>query len=163
MQKQYIYINGWQAKIRFSSAHVIPEYEKCGRLHGHTYAIHAKIYGKPDEKGIIIDFSILKQALKEIAENLDHKILIPKESTSVHLQTKNQQITVNSLGKTYQFPLSDCRLLAIPSTSAENLASYVCKELESYLQDHSNVEMIEVGVDEGYGQGAFITKTIISP
>ncbi|RLF42165.1 MAG: 6-pyruvoyl tetrahydropterin synthase family protein, partial [Thermoplasmata archaeon] len=41
----YIEIDGWRANIRFSSAHIIPEYDKCGRLHGHTYAIHAKIYG----------------------------------------------------------------------------------------------------------------------
>ena len=56
--ESYISIDGWKANIRFSSAHVIPEYEKCGRLHGHTYAVHVKIYGETDEKGIIIDFSI---------------------------------------------------------------------------------------------------------
>ena len=48
----YITIDGWNAKIRFSSAHVIPEYEKCGRLHGHTYEVHAKVFGKTDEKGL---------------------------------------------------------------------------------------------------------------
>ncbi|RLF38168.1 MAG: 6-pyruvoyl tetrahydropterin synthase family protein, partial [Thermoplasmata archaeon] len=52
----YIRIDGWKAGIKFSAAHIIPEYEKCGRLHGHSYAIHAKVYGNPNEKGIIMDF-----------------------------------------------------------------------------------------------------------
>ncbi|MCD6411585.1 MAG: 6-carboxytetrahydropterin synthase, partial [Thermoplasmata archaeon] len=71
----YIRIDGWKAGIKFSAAHIIPEYEKCGRLHGHSYAIHAKVYGNPNEKGIIMDFIHLKNNLKEIAEELDHKIL----------------------------------------------------------------------------------------
>ena len=74
-------MDGWRSNIRFSSAHIIHEYEKCGRLHGHTYAIHAKIYGEPDSKGIILDFSILKEKLREIADELDHKVLIPEKST----------------------------------------------------------------------------------
>ena len=53
----YIIIDGWKSNIRFSSAHIIPDYEKCGRLHGHTYAVHAKISGKLDKNGIIMDFS----------------------------------------------------------------------------------------------------------
>ena len=69
--KSYITIDGWNAKIRFSSAHVIPEYEKCGRLHGHTYAVHVKVFGKTDEKGIIMDFAVLKNVLRDIVKELD--------------------------------------------------------------------------------------------
>ena len=55
---QFITIDGWRSNIRFSSAHIIHEYDKCGRLHGHTYAINVKIFGKPDDKGIIIDLTL---------------------------------------------------------------------------------------------------------
>ena len=82
----YIYIDGWKSNIRFSSAHIIPEYEKCGRLHGHTYAVHAKVIGKPDEKGIILDFSILKDALREIVSILDHRVLIPEKSEAIKMK-----------------------------------------------------------------------------
>ena len=83
MMEGIIVIDGWKAKIRFSAAHVIPEYEKCGRLHGHSYAVHARLHGSLDEKGIIIDFSIAKQILKDIADTLDHMIIIPNNSTVV--------------------------------------------------------------------------------
>ena len=89
--KSYISIDGWKANIRFSSAHVIPEYEKCGRLHGHTYAVHIKITGDTDENGIIIDFSFLKNLTKEIINELDHRILIPSNSKIVKFN-KNSKI-----------------------------------------------------------------------
>jgi len=160
MNQQYISINGWKAKIRFSSAHVIPEYEKCGRLHGHTYAVHTKIYGKPDDKGIIIDFSLLKQILHEITDALDHKVLIPENSPSIELTKEKDQIIFSSLGKLYSFPASDCKLLPLDSTSAENLSVYILTQLEKNLEYCTNVESIEIGVDEGFGQGAYITKTL---
>ena len=56
-------IDGWKNNIRFSSGHLLFDHDKCGFLHGHTYAIHLKIHGEKDENGFIIDFSILKSAL----------------------------------------------------------------------------------------------------
>ena len=158
--ESYIRIDGWRANIRFSSAHVIPEYEKCGRLHGHTYAIHASLYGPRDKKGIIVDFTIIKHHLKEIADYLDHRILIPGESPSITIKDVNNQITLNSLGKTYVFPKQDCIILPLSSTSAENLASYILETILEKMEHQNQLSKIEIGVDEGYGQGAFISKSI---
>ena len=156
----YIYIDGWKANIRFSSAHIIPEYEKCGRLHGHSYAIHVKIAGEPDDKGIIMDFSLLKKILKNISNSLDHKILIPKNSSFLKISNENDSIKLNTLNKKYIFPKNDCFILPIKSTSAENLSKYVLNKLINELSDLKNINEIEVGIDEGYGQGARIIKII---
>ena len=156
----YIYIDGWKSNIRFSSAHIIPEYEKCGRLHGHTYAVHAKVTGKPDKKGIIIDFSLLKEVLKKIVNELDHKILIPEKSSAVKIKKENESVKVTSLGKTYVFPLNDCVFLPINSTSAENLASYILKKFIEKMSLQKSLQNIEIGVDEGFGQGARISKKL---
>lgn len=156
----YITIDGWKSNIQFSSAHIIPEYEKCGRLHGHTYAIHAKIYGKPDKKGIIMDFSLLKDALKKIANELDHKILIPKKSEVVKIEKEGDQVKIVSLKKYYVFPLGDCVFLPIDSTSAENLAKYILDKMLDEISSQKQVECIEIGVDEGYGQGAWVSKNL---
>jgi len=158
--KGIIVIDGWKAKIRFSAAHVIPEYEKCGRLHGHSYAIHARLHGSQDEKGIIIDFSIAKKILRNIANILDHKVLIPNNSTVVTTKQSDQSIELQSLGKTYVFPVSDCVLLPISSSSAEHLAEYVLNSFLTELGSNHQLTMIEIGIDEGYGQGAWITKKI---
>jgi 6-pyruvoyltetrahydropterin/6-carboxytetrahydropterin synthase len=154
----YIEIDGWKSNIRFSSAHIIPEYEKCGRLHGHTYAVHVKMSGEPDNKGIIIDFSILKNILKKITGELDHRILIPEKSNAIKIEKDKKSVKINSLDNEYIFPLNDCIFLPINSTSAENLASHILNILLKKLSLPENVDGIEIGVDEGYGQGARISK-----
>ncbi len=157
---QYIYVDGWKANLRFSSAHIIPEYEKCGRLHGHTYALHAKIVGTPDENGIIVDFSFLKQCLRDIVHMLDHKVLIPANHPNVNVRKTADTIHLTSLGKTYQFPAIDCLLLPIKSTSAEHLSIYILEELLKNFRTMKNLTEIEVGVDEGFGQGARVSTSL---
>ena len=154
----YIEIDGWRTNIRFSSAHIIPEYDKCGRLHGHTYAIHAKIYGEVEENGIIIDFRFVKDTLKKIADDLDHKILIPVESPLVKI--KEKKVRLSNVEKEYIFPLEDCVLLPLRSSSAENLARYVMDRFLESLKDCKNIVEIEIGIDEGFGQGARVKKRL---
>jgi 6-pyruvoyltetrahydropterin/6-carboxytetrahydropterin synthase len=156
----YIYVDGWKANIRFSSAHIIPEYEKCGQLHGHTFAIHAKIIGKYDKNGIIMDFSQLKDGLRQIANELDHKVLIPEKNTAVKIEKDSTNVKLSFLEKKYSFPIIDCIFLPIFSTTAENLALYVLEKIQKKITFPKNVESIEVGVDEGYGQGAKISKVL---
>lgn len=154
----FIEIDGWRSNIRFSSAHIIPEYEKCGRLHGHTYAVHVKVSGVLDKKGIILDFSILKDILREIVSDLDHRILIPEKNNAVNIIKEKNSVKVSTLGKDYIFPLNDCVFLPIDSTSAENLAAFILEKILNKTTLPDNVEYIEIGVDEGYGQGARVTK-----
>lgn len=159
--ESYIYVNGWKEKIRFSSAHIIPEYEKCGRLHGHTYAVHAKLYGEPNNKGIILDFSIFKKNLKEIIKKLDHKVIIPKNNKYAKIKINKDSITMKTLGKKYVFPKEDCILLPIDSTSAEKLSSYILEIFYKNIRKYNNIIKIELGVDEGYGQGARIIMDLL--
>ena len=156
----YIKVDGWKSNIRFSSAHIIPEYEKCGRLHGHTYAVHVKIHGNPDYKGIIVDFTIVKDVLREIVNSLDHKILIPKKSKNVEIEKVKESVKIISLGKEYVFPDCDCIFLPIDSTSAENLAAFILGEFLQKASLPKNVESVEIGVDEGFGQGARVLKKV---
>ena len=157
--ESYIYIDGWKTDLHFSSAHIIPEYDKCGRLHGHTYAVHAKVVGKLDSKGIILDFSILKNYLKKIINELDHKILIPDESKSIQIKKYKERVNIEAVGKSYVFPLNDCVFLPIDSTSAENLSKYILTRFIKMISIIENIELIEIGVDEGFGQGARISKS----
>ena len=156
----YIYIDGWKEKIRFSSAHVIPEYEKCGRLHGHTYAVNVKLYGEPDEKGIILDFSIVKDYLTNIISEIDLKIIIPKNSNFAKIKIEKNVISMGTLGKQYIFPIEDCILLPIDSTSAEKLSHYILEKFINKIKKYKNIEKIELGIDEGFGKGARIIKDL---
>lgn len=58
----------------FAAAHYLQDYHgKCERLHGHNYRVLAHARGSElDAGGMLLDFSILKKALKDICGELDH-------------------------------------------------------------------------------------------
>ncbi len=58
----------------FAAAHSLTHYHgKCERLHGHNYLVRAWAAGSElGEGGMLVDFILLKGALREIAGALDH-------------------------------------------------------------------------------------------
>lgn len=151
-------IDGWKSKICFSSSHILLGHKKCGYLHGHTYAIHSKVYGKKNEQGFIIDFATLKSYLLEIASELDHRILIPEKNKYVAVE--ENEIRINFENKKYILPKEDCVLLPIESVSTENLAEYILEKLFNKINQHENIKKIEIGLDEGIGQGIKLEKIV---
>ncbi|OGS44431.1 MAG: hypothetical protein A3K76_03445 [Euryarchaeota archaeon RBG_13_57_23] len=146
-------INGWTSKITFSGTHIIPMHKKCGRLHGHDYAINTVIEGEIGKDGIIMDFISVKEFLRGIASELDHRVLIPKKDPRV---TVVKDYVFYRLGdKEFKLPLCDCILLDIEVASAETLAEFVLRRLLQKVKFPKNVRRIEIGVDEGRGQGAW--------
>ncbi len=77
-------------KDSFASAHNLRDYKgKCEHVHGHNYVIEASFESENlASNGLAVDFNVLKSALKEITEELDHKYLnedvefFKKENTS---------------------------------------------------------------------------------
>lgn len=154
----FIEISGWNSNIKFSSTHLLPEHERCGVLHGHTYAINAKITGDVDKNGFIIDFTKVKSDLRKIANNLDHKILIPEKNRFVVINEK--EILIDLKNKKYIFPKEDCVILPLENITAENLAIYVIDQYLKISKLPKNIKSVEIGMDESIGQGARIIKNI---
>jgi len=61
----------------FSAAHYLRNYDgKCENLHGHNWKIQVHVSGTVlDKAGMLIDFGVVKKALKKILLLLDHKNL----------------------------------------------------------------------------------------
>lgn len=150
-------IDGWDAGIRFSACHFIPAHDKCSRLHGHIYSVHAVIEGEPNERGMLWDFLALKNALRSIADDLDHRVLIPGDSKEMAIDI-GDEITVEFENKKYVFPLDDVVVMDIKLASAEELAGFILARLQSIIEVPDNVKAIEIGLDEGKGQGAWVKK-----
>ena len=55
-------------------AHFLPGHSRCGVLHGHTYTVELIVDGEP-RSGMVIDFADLKQALREVLSEYDHRSL----------------------------------------------------------------------------------------
>ena len=66
-----------KVETHFSSAHHLLNYKgKCENMHGHNWKVEVTACGnKLDESNILIDFKVLKKAVNEIMDYLDHKDL----------------------------------------------------------------------------------------
>ena len=73
-----IMINGINAGLRFSSAHIIPAHSSCGFIHGHSYFVDVEIEGeRSGNYDFVVDFKDVKAVVRSICKKLDHRILIP--------------------------------------------------------------------------------------
>lgn len=66
-------------EFTFDSAHFlpnVPEDHKCRNMHGHTYRLKVWIEDQPDPQyGWVMDFAVLKQVVKPVVAQLDHKCM----------------------------------------------------------------------------------------
>ena len=74
-------------EFTFDASHHLHAYEgKCKGLHGHTYKVVFGISGRPDYRGLVIDFGDIKKIWKKHLEPfLDHRYLnetLPKMNTT---------------------------------------------------------------------------------
>lgn len=70
----------WRLTVRdeFSAAHALRNYRgKCERPHGHNFSVEVSVEGEKigAENGMLVDFKILKDALKCVLAGLDHCML----------------------------------------------------------------------------------------
>lgn len=65
--------------IHFDAAHFLddgPEARPYARMHGHSFTLEAAIEGEPDPKtGWIADFADIAEAMEDLREALDHRLL----------------------------------------------------------------------------------------
>ena len=93
----------------FASAHTLRNYPgACARMHGHNWKVEVEVTASElDAIGMGVDFRVIKQAARDIAERLDHRYL-------------------NDLEPFVQI-----------NPTAENIAAYFHQELSAQLNNDS--------------------------
>ena len=153
-------LDGWELGITFSACHFLPGHSKCNRLHGHNYAIHLHLTGEPGNDGIVHDFVELKRAMKSVADEMDHCVLMPGKSKIVKIDLSGGQWEVSFADKRYSFPEGDVKILDLDVVSAEMLATHALDSIIAKLKLGRNISNIKVGIDEGTGQGAWASREL---
>lgn len=92
---------------------------KCRGLHGHTYRLEATFEGElhadGPARGMVADFSLLKAAVKRIADHLDHAMVLEQEDDA--------RLAIGG----------HARLILVPfAPTAENLAAWCLGELRPF-------------------------------
>lgn len=141
----------------FSAAHFITfAGDICERLHGHNYRVAAEVEGPLDENRYVIDFILLRDELKNITDELDHRMLLPTGHPLIRV-TENQaevEAVFTPDGRRWVFPRGDCAILPITNTTAELLAHYIGQRLQAALRARNQPapSRLTVSVDENHGQ-----------
>ena len=120
----------------FDSAHFLADYRgKCGNIHGHRWRVLLEIESETlqedaQERGMCVDFSVLKEELKEIVDRLDHNFLIEKGT----LQEKTMEVLSEEGFSMVELPFRP---------TAENFARYFYELLEEKGHPVSMVKVYE--------------------
>jgi 6-pyruvoyltetrahydropterin/6-carboxytetrahydropterin synthase len=152
--------------LTFSAAHfVIFGPEQREPLHGHNYRVSAEVAGQLDSCHCVIDFIALRDALRELLSEMDHRMLLPGEQPLLQLAADEQELEVRFARQRWVFPQSDCSVLPIANVTAELLADYIGKRLADTLTSRTGrrPERLRVEVQESFGQSAACEIDVPAP
>ena len=127
-------------------------------LHGHNYTVGLSAHGDVGADGAIVDFAVLKDALRYVCEELDHRMLVPTRSADVAVveQPDGHVALTYRDGARFLFPRGDCVLLDMPNSTCECLAAHILERMRGMLGE--GPVRLEVSVDESPGQGAVVAE-----
>lgn len=110
----------------FAAAHFLKHYHgKCENLHGHNYQVKVSVQGTElDAGGMLLDFGILKKALREIISELDHSLLNEHEFFREGDPSAERIAYLFYLGLRDQFPSHRISRIEISETDT-NTAAYI--------------------------------------
>ena len=106
--------------FKFSCAHflIFPDGSK-ERLHGHNYHVDAEIEGQLTDKGMVIDFILVKPVIRELCDWLDEHWLLPGEHPDLEINERDDGHTeVRYRECQYLAPTDEVIVLPINNSSA---------------------------------------------
>lgn len=140
----------------FSAAHSIT-FEGGGseRLHGHTYRVAVEVYGPLNNSGYVVDFLVVRDALKDIIAGLDHRVLLPAQHPAIRVVTQRGEVEVTFAEWRWVFPEDDCALLPIANTTTELLAQHIGERLVAAIASSTGTPArVQIEIGEGSGFSA---------
>lgn len=146
-------------RLRFAAAHMATFHGDCEPLHGHNYDVIVELEGDLTEESWVWDFGALKQAARALAEQLDHKFLLQRESKLLEIQEGTDSWKVRFGDRGYVLPKRDVIALPMDNTTTERLAEWFAAGILRYLDENGggNVRKVTIGVEEMPGQTGWYT------
>jgi dihydroneopterin triphosphate aldolase (PTPS-III) / 6-pyruvoyltetrahydropterin synthase len=120
-----------KADFKFNCAHFIAFKGFRERLHGHNYSLSVRVTGSDSigDDGYVMDFGDIKKATRKICKEMNEYFICPMKSDAMKItDTGDQLCLVCEDGASFVFPKSDCMMLPLVHSSAEELSHYIwCK------------------------------------
>lgn len=151
--------------LTFSAAHFITiAGHQCERLHGHNYRVGVTVTGEVDpETGFVVDFGDVKQVVRPLIAELDHRVLLPTRNGKVRHGVEGELLMVEYRGAhRFTFPRTHVALVAVSDTTAELLAGHFADRVAEAFRASgaAGLREIAVEVEESVGQSASCRVTL---
>lgn len=152
-------------EFKFGAAHFVAYHGYRERLHGHGYNLSLKLCGTRGVDGYVVDFSVLKKAVREFCKEMNEYVLIPIKSNVLQFTEDNTNLFVTTeSGDKFSFPLRDVKKLPIMHTTAEEIATFAWFSIRDSLTlkflKERNVEWMEATIAEAPTQSASFRRNI---
>ena len=156
-----------KSDMKFNCAHFIAFKGFRERLHGHNYTLAVKITGDetigPD--GYLLDFGDIKIASRNLCKSLNEYFICPMNSDAIEITENTTNLCLQCEdGTNFSFPKSDCAMLPLVHSSAEELCHYLWFQLVRRLGIDSlhkrGIKILEVSVAEAPGQSAIYRNSL---
>ena len=141
----------------FSAGHFITfAGDQCERIHGHNYRATVEVEDDLDENHYVFDFIALRDITRTIVGDLDHRMLLPTQSSLILVEEQGPNWRVRYRDRSWSFPRDECVLLAIANTTTELLADHIAGQLRQRLAARMLrlPRVLRVAVEENFGQSA---------
>ena len=139
--------------FNFDYAHILPKTEKCSVMHGHTSSVLVEIVGRPID-GMVVDFGIAKQAVREAVRSLDHRLFISEKYVTA-IDTKSVTLKFETVHGEFAIKAPRATTVTLSGeASVENLAREVLGRIAPRMP--ANVTAVGVYVYEGLNKGSHI-------
>ena len=141
----------------FSAAHFITfNGNICERLHGHNWRVAVEVAGPLDENSYVFDFIALRDAALKLVGDLDHRVLLPTQHPTIHVQANAIEVTTTFESRRWVFPREDCVLLPVANVTAELIARWMALQLRDLIRQHHGQKLasLRVEIEENFGQWA---------
>jgi 6-pyruvoyltetrahydropterin/6-carboxytetrahydropterin synthase len=139
--------------FNFDYAHILPKTEKCSVMHGHTSSVLVEVVGRPVE-GMVVDFGVAKQIVREAVRSLDHKLFINEKYVTA-MDTKSVTLKFETVHGEFAIKApKGTTVMMKGEATVENLAREVLSRIAPRMP--RNVTAVGVYVYEGLNKGSHI-------
>ena len=139
--------------FNFDYAHILPKTEKCSVMHGHTSSVLVEVVGRPVE-GMVVDFGIAKQIVREAVRSLDHKLFINEKYVTA-IDAKSVTLKFETVHGEFAIKAPKATTVMMKGeATVENLAREVLSRISPHMP--KNVTAVGVYVYEGLNKGSHI-------
>src|SRR5215472_12461137 len=141
-----------RGNLEFSAAHFITFEGDCEPLHGHNYGVRVEAEGELTADSYVFDFVVLKNIVRSLIKEWDHRFLLPTRSPHLRLTERDDAWDIAHGEHTrYSMPRAAVVPLAIDNATAERLAELLAGQIVAVLRERSlgqGLTRLTVGIEE---------------